>query len=54
MSTSANTEYTICIINCSDVAEQVPTPHPEYSNLTGGTVVQLNMVELGGQNGLYS
>lgn len=28
------------------------TPHPTYSNLTGGTAVQLNAVAIGGFNGL--
>ena len=32
----------------------VDTPHPVYSDLTGGTVVQLNMVVLGGPDGLNS
>lgn len=30
------------------------TPHPTYTNLTGGTAVQLNAVTIGGFNGLNS
>jgi hypothetical protein len=29
------------------------TPHPTWSNLTGGTAVQNNAVTLGGFNGYY-
>jgi hypothetical protein len=32
----------------------VKPPHPNYSDFTGGTVVQLNMVTIGGFNGLNS
>jgi hypothetical protein len=54
--TSANTEVTICEQICdgsggTTVVSVIP-PHPVYSDLTGGTVVQLNMVTLGGPNGL--
>jgi hypothetical protein len=55
--TSANTEVIICQTICttggtgSDVVSIKP-PHPVYSDLTGGTVVQLNMVTLGGPTGL--
>ena len=31
---------------------QIIPPNPVYSDLTGGTVTQLNMVVLGGPNGL--
>ena len=31
---------------------EIPTPHPTYTNLNGKAVVQLQMVELGGINGL--
>jgi hypothetical protein len=51
--TSANTEYTLCVQDCSGTTlNEIHTPHPIYSDLTGGTVVQLNMVVLGGPNGL--
>jgi hypothetical protein len=30
------------------------TPHPVWTNNTGGTIVQLTAVQLGGMNGLYS
>jgi len=30
----------------------VTPPHPVWSDLTGGTVTQLNMVVLGGPDGL--
>jgi len=50
---SANTEYTLCVQDCSGTTlTEIYTPHPTYSDLTGGTVVQLNMVVLGGPNGL--
>lgn len=55
---SANTETVICYTCNSDLNNGVaqyytsPVPHPVYSDLTGGTVVQLNMVTLGGPNGL--
>jgi len=54
--TSANTEVTICEQICDGsggtTVVSVTPPHPVYSDLTGGTVVQLNMVTLGGPNGL--
>ena len=52
---SANTEVTICQQICTTggtaVVSVIP-PHPTYSSLTGGTVVHLNMISLGGMNGL--
>lgn len=51
---SANTESFICIVDCNGDTISVSPPHAEYSDMTGGTVTQLNTVELGGQNGLYS
>ncbi len=51
---SANTESFICIVDCSGNTISVSPPHPEYNDMTGGTVTQLNTVELGGQNGLNS
>ena len=53
--TSANTETIICQEVCSGSTTnvvQVTPPHPVYSDLTGGTVTQLNMIVLGGPNGL--
>ena len=55
--TSANTETTICEQICTTsgtAVVSVTPPHPVYSDLTGGTVVQLNMVTLGGPTGLNS
>lgn len=52
METSANTEVNICVELCDQSVVSVTPPHPVYSDLTGGTVVQLNMVTLGGPNGL--
>jgi len=57
--TSAGTENIICQLVCSSGATglesiQIIPPHPVFSDLTGGTVTQLNMVQLGGTNGLYA
>ena len=49
---SANTEVTICVELCDQSVVSVTPPHPVWSDLTGGTVTQLNMVVLGGPNGL--
>ena len=51
---SANTETTVCVIDCSGNTKSITPPHPVFTNSTGGTVTQLNMIELGGENGLYS
>jgi hypothetical protein len=51
---SANTEVTICIPLCDGSVVSVTPPHPVWSDLTGGTVTQLNMVVLGGPDGLNS
>ena len=56
---SANTEYLICSPGCLDnsgntTQHVVATPHPTYTNGAGKAVVQLNMVQLGGSNGLNS
>jgi hypothetical protein len=54
---SANTEVTVCEQICTSggtTVKVVYPPHPTYSDLTGGTVVQLNMISLGGMNGLNS
>jgi len=54
METSANTETNICLEMCDQTVMSVSAPHPVYSDLTGGTVTQLNMITLGGTNGLNS
>ena len=53
--TSANTESIICLTICSGgttTVVSVSPPHPVWSDLTGGTVTQLNAITLGGPNGL--
>jgi len=53
--TSANTQTIICQEICDDplnTVVQITPPNPVYGDLTGGTVTQLNMVVLGGTNGL--
>ena len=56
--TSANTPYYECRICCpcgtGSTANSVSVPHPVYSNQFGQDVTQLNAVQLGGENGLYS
>jgi len=54
---SANTETTVCVNdenNCNTHPIVVNPPHPVYGGMTGGTVTQLNMIQLGGENGLYA
>jgi hypothetical protein len=51
---SANTESIVCIFDCSGNTKTITPPHPVFGDLTGGTVTQLNMIEIGGQNGLNS
>lgn len=48
---SANTEYDICILDCSGNTVSVSVPHPAYGNAQNKTVYQMNAVTLGG-NGL--
>ena len=54
---SANTEYTICEV-CFDgtvvTVYNLTPPHPVYTDGYGTPVTQLNMVTLGGPNGLNS
>lgn len=55
---SANTPVYICQV-CTDengvqTATQIEPPHPVWTNGRGKSVVQLNMVALGGENGLNS
>lgn len=57
---SANTEQPVCILDCSGNTITVYPPHPVWTD--GGTdaagnlrvIVQMDAVELGGQNGYYS
>jgi hypothetical protein len=56
---SANTEYNTCVICCdcgstATTVNSVTTPHPVYTDGFGTPVTQLNMVVLGGVNGLNS
>lgn len=55
--TSAGTAYYECRICCpcstGSTATSLAVPHPVYSNQYGQDVVQLNAVQLGGENGLY-
>lgn len=51
---SAGTESIVCVIDCSGNTKTITPPHPTYLNGYGKSVVQLNMVELGGMNGLNS
>lgn len=55
--TSANTPSDICLQICitgetGSTVISVNPPHPIWGNQYGGTVEQLNMITLGGQNGL--
>jgi hypothetical protein len=49
---SANTEYILCLPDCSGTTVSLELPHPVWTNNYGQAVVQLNAVELGGINGL--
>jgi hypothetical protein len=51
--TSAGTVYYTCVI-CNGTATTIDPPHPVYTNQYGQDVTQLNAVQLGGENGLYS
>ena len=50
-------DYKVCDI-CTDggttTAIEIEAPHPSYTNNEGDVVVQLQMVTLGGPNGLNS
>lgn len=50
---SANTDYNVCV-TCSGSTYTVEPPHPVWSGLYGESITQLNAIELGGRNGLYS
>ena len=51
---SANTETIVCKIDCSGNTQTIVPPHATYSNENGEDVIQLNTIQLGGQNGLYA
>lgn len=51
---SANTEYFMCIRDCSGNTQSINVPHATYTNAQGKAVVQLDTIVLGGQNGLNS
>lgn len=48
---SAGTEYFVCNI-CDGVATEVAPPHPVWTDGAGRDVILLDMVVLGGENGL--
>ena len=48
---SAGTEYTVCVI-CDGIAVEINPPHPVWTDGYGREVTQLNMVVIGGSNGL--
>jgi len=52
---SANTETIICE-SCDGVtiSKEVVPPHPVWTDSQGNSVTHLNMVVLGGENGLNS
>jgi len=50
---SSNTNYDVCV-TCGDNTFIVETEHPVWTNQYGQSVIQMNAVELGGRNGLYS
>lgn len=50
---SANTETFICVPDCEFTGSTaVAPPHPVWTNGSGDSVIQMNMVVLGGPNGL--
>ena len=55
---SANTETTICQEVCTGsgttITTQIIPPHPVWTDGYGTPVTQLNMITLGGPNGLNS
>lgn len=51
---SANTESLICVTLCDQSVVSVNPPHPIWTDGYGTQVTQLNMVTLGGPNGLNS
>lgn len=50
---SANTLYEVCV-SCSGSTFTVGVDHPVWTGLYGETITQLDGVQLGGRNGLYS
>jgi hypothetical protein len=52
---SANTQVIVCVSDCTPTGvKKVIPPHPIWSNNYGELVTQLNMITLGGPNGLNS
>jgi hypothetical protein len=53
---SAGTETKICVVsNCdSTMTTLLDVPHPTWTTEYGKAIVELNMVALGGMNGLNS
>lgn len=49
---SANTEYVLCMPDCSGNTQSFEFPHPVWTNNYGQAVIQMNAVELGGIDGL--
>jgi hypothetical protein len=49
---SANTAYTLCLLDCDRNPVELQFPHPVWTNNNGNAVTQLNAVTLGGPNGL--
>ena len=50
---SANTQGTICVHDCNGNTVVITPPNPTFTNGKGKAVVQLNLTQLGGENGLY-
>jgi hypothetical protein len=51
---SANTETKVCVTDCANnTATFTNTPHPTFTNGRGKSIVQMNLVQLGGENGVY-
>ena len=52
---SAGTETKVCVTDCdTNTAKLLDTPHPTYTNGRGKAIVQMDMVQMGGENGVYS
>jgi len=50
---SANTESDVCVHDCDGNSILIKTPHPTFTNGRGKAIVQMNLVQLGGENGVY-
>jgi hypothetical protein len=52
---SAGTEVQICVVDdCTSLRTLLEVPHPTWTTESGEAIVELNMVALGGMNGLNS